>query len=65
MFEYELYINNNLERIVYLRIFAAKSFLIYTDIIRNSQIKTQKRRNKSEIKRNRGRSRKAKNMGNI
>jgi hypothetical protein len=65
IFEYELYINNNLERIVYLRILAAKSFPIRTDIIRNFQIKTQKQRNKNVIKRNRGRSKEIKNIGNI
>jgi hypothetical protein len=64
MLEYELRINNNPERIVYLRIFAAKSFSIRTDIIRNFQIKTQERRNKM-IKRNRDRSKKIENMENI
>jgi hypothetical protein len=65
IFEYELYINNNFECIAYLRILAAKNFPIRTDIIRNSQNKTQKRRNKSVIKRNRGRSKETKNIRNI
>jgi hypothetical protein len=55
----------NPEHIAYLRILAAKNPPIRTDIIRNSQIKTQKRRSKSAIKRNRGRLREAKNMKNI
>jgi hypothetical protein len=64
MLEYELRIDNDPERIAYLRILAAKSPPIRTDIIRNSQIKTQKRRSKI-IKRNRGRSREAKNIRNV
>jgi hypothetical protein len=36
-----------------------------TNIIRNFQIKTQERRNKNIIKRNRGRSKRAKNARNI
>jgi hypothetical protein len=36
-----------------------------TNIIRNFQIKTQERRNKNVIKRNRGRSKETKNIRNI
>jgi hypothetical protein len=61
IFEYELYINDNPECIVYLRILVAKNSSMRTNIIRNSQIKTQERRNKSVIKRNRGRSKEIKN----
>jgi hypothetical protein len=50
-------------RIAYLRTLAAKSPPMRTDIIRNSQIKMQERRSKT-IKRNRGRSKEIKNMGN-
>jgi hypothetical protein len=64
MLEYELRISNNPERIAYLRILAAKSLPIRTNIIRNFQIKTQERRSKGVIKRNRGRPRGAKNMEN-
>jgi hypothetical protein len=36
MFEYKLYINDNSERIAYLRILAANNFLMRTKIIRDS-----------------------------
>jgi hypothetical protein len=67
IFEYELKNsnNNNPERIAYLRILATKSSPIRTNIIRNSQIKMQERRNKSVIKRNRGRPKEVRNMKNI
>jgi hypothetical protein len=64
IFEYELYINNNPERIIYLRILAAKNPSIRTEIIRDSQIKKSERRNKYEIKRTRGRSKEIKNTRN-
>jgi hypothetical protein len=65
MLEYELYINDNSERIVYLRILAAKNFPIRRDIIQNSQIKTQKWRSKNVIKYNRGRPKETKKTRNI
>jgi hypothetical protein len=65
MFKYKLYINNNFERMIYLRIFAAKNFPMRINIIRNSQIKMQERRHKNVIKYNRGQSKEAKNIRNI
>jgi hypothetical protein len=55
----------DLNSIVYLRTFAAKSISIHTASIRNSQIKKQKQRNESTIKRSRGRLKGAKNARNI